>query len=75
MLASKANTLVKTFNDRLIFIGPDVWRGTSMNPEFIPDQVAYHDWQAALVHEGLRVKVGRWNVPGSPIVFLVDFTP
>jgi len=25
--------------------------------------------------EGLRIKVGRWNIPGKPVVILVDFTP
>ena len=25
--------------------------------------------------EGLRVKTGRWNIAGKPIVILIDFTP
>ncbi|WP_026473867.1 alpha-glucan family phosphorylase [Alkaliflexus imshenetskii] len=75
VLASKAYTLTQQFQDKLIFIGPDVWRGPHKNPEFIPDDKPYADWQASLAYEGIRVKVGRWNVHGSPLVFLIDFTP
>ena len=25
--------------------------------------------------DGLKIRVGRWNIPGSPITILVDFTP
>lgn len=25
--------------------------------------------------EGLKVKVGRWNIPGEPVAVLVDFNP
>ena len=75
VLASRAHTLVQQFQDKLIFIGPDVWRGPQRNPEFIPDEKAYADWQAVLQLEGIRLKVGRWKVHVSPLVFLVDFSP
>ncbi len=75
VLASKASTLVDQFQDKMIFIGPDVWRGPNKNPEFIPENKAYADWQTVLGYEGIRIKIGRWNVPGKPLVFLVDFTP
>lgn len=29
----------------------------------------------ALKKDGLKVRVGRWNIPGEPIVILVDFYP
>ncbi|TCO07954.1 alpha-glucan family phosphorylase [Natronoflexus pectinivorans] len=74
VLASKASTLVQQFHDKLIFIGPDVWRSPHKNPEFIPEEKMFADWQNVLQYEGLRVKVGRWNVPGKPLVILVDFT-
>lgn len=75
VLASKGNTLVEQFQDKMIFIGPDVWRGPNKNPEFIPEDKVYADWQTVLGYEGIRIKIGRWNVPGKPLVFLVDFTP
>ncbi len=31
--------------------------------------------RAKLQAEGLRVKTGRWNIAGKPIVILIDFTP
>ncbi|HLW08051.1 MAG TPA: hypothetical protein VKY45_10870, partial [Marinilabiliaceae bacterium] len=74
VLASKASTLVDQFQDKMIFIGPDVWRGPNKNPEFISENKAYADWQTVLGYEGIRIKIGRWNVPGKPLVFLVDFT-
>jgi phosphorylase/glycogen(starch) synthase len=74
VLASKANTLTQQFQDKMIFIGPDVWRGPHANPEFIPDNKLFADWQTVLAYEGMRIKTGRWNIPGSPIVILVDFT-
>ncbi len=74
VLASKANTLVQQYQDKLIFIGPDIWRGPQKNPEFIPDEKLYADWVEFIQHEGFRVRVGKWNVPGLPTVFLVDFS-
>jgi phosphorylase/glycogen(starch) synthase len=75
VLSSKANTLVEQFRDNVIFIGPDVWRGSHKNPEFSPDPSLFPGWQDVLLREGLRVKTGRWNVPGQPIALLVDFSP
>lgn len=75
VLSSKANTLVQQFQDKLIFVGPDVWRGPNKNPEFIPDDKLYADWVETIKYEGIRVRVGRWNVHGQPTVFLVDFSP
>ncbi|MFO8000038.1 MAG: alpha-glucan family phosphorylase [Marinilabilia sp.] len=75
VLSSKASVLVEEFRDNVIFIGPDVWRGPHKNPEFIPDDNLFPEWQMTLQREGLRVKTGRWNIKGQPIVFLVDFSP
>ena len=75
VLASKATTLIDQFKDNLIFIGPDVWRGPRKNPEFIPDPNLFSEWQEMVHRDGLRVKTGRWNIPGQPVVFLVDFSP
>ncbi|WP_010421701.1 alpha-glucan family phosphorylase [Anaerophaga thermohalophila] len=75
VLASKATTLIEQFKDNLIFIGPDVWRGPRENPEFIPDPNLFGEWQEMLHRDGLRVKIGRWSIPGQPVAFLVDFSP
>ena len=75
VLSTKAHTLQRSFKDKLIFIGPDVWTDTNA-PDFIEDDVLFADWKTyTKTTENLKVKVGRWNVPGTPPVILVDFKP
>ena len=75
VLSTKAHTLQQSFKDKLIFIGPDVWADTNA-PDFIEDDVLFADWKTyTKTTENLKVKVGRWNVPGTPPVILVDFKP
>ena len=75
VLSTKAHTLQQMFNDKLIFIGPDVW-GKTNAPDFIEDDTLFADWrQHAKTIDKLKMKVGRWNVPGTPPVILVDFKP
>lgn len=75
VLSTKAHTLQEILNDKAIFIGPDVWAD---NPivDFSEDKELFADWQehAASVNH-LQIKVGRWLVPGTPPVILVDFKP
>lgn len=74
VLSTRAKTLKEKLQDQLIFIGPDCWRD-KVNPYFSSDNALYADWQKQAAEEGLKVKVGRWNIPGEPVVILVDFTP
>lgn len=75
VLSTKARTLQQSFKDKLIFIGPDVWANTDA-PDFITDDILFADWRThTKTTENLKVKVGRWNVPGTPPVILVDFKP
>jgi phosphorylase/glycogen(starch) synthase len=74
VLSTKAKSLRDELNDRHILIGPDVWRDSEENPEFEEDINLYTDWQLKVFAEGLRVKVGRWKISGTPIAILVDFT-
>lgn len=75
VLSTKAHTLQQIFNDKLIFIGPDVWANTTA-PDFIEDHSLFTDWkQHAKSVDKLKIKIGRWNVPGTPPVILVDFKP
>lgn len=75
VLSTRANTLKKHFQDRLLFIGPDIWQGKD-NPLFIESIHLSSDWREhALEKENLIVRVGRWNIPGEPLVILVDFQP
>jgi len=75
VLSTRAATLQATYDDKLIFIGPDVWVGKE-NPFFeeIPD--LYADWKIFTEQEyELNIRIGRWNIPGKPIAVLVDFMP
>ena len=75
VISTKAPSIVKKLEDNYILIGPDVWKETRSNPEFIEDKFLYRSWCMKAESEGLKFKIGRWNISGSPIVILVDFTP
>jgi len=75
VLSSKYKSMANDLGDRYIFIGPDVWKETIDNPDFIEDKSLYRSWQASTEKEGLRIRTGRWNIPGKPVAVLVDFTP
>lgn len=72
VLSTRANTLQKIMNDRIIFIGPDCWHDKE-NIYFNEDNTIFTDWREKATEEGLKIKTGRWNVPGEPIAILVDF--
>lgn len=74
VLSTRAKTLQDKLNDRLIFIGPDCW-GENTSPYFEADSSLLENWERKAHAEGLRVKVGRWIIPGKPIAILVDFKP
>lgn len=74
VLSTRAKTLQEMMNDRVIFIGPDCW-GEKSCPYFVEESDLFQDWKTEAAQQGLNVKVGRWNIPGSPIAILVDFTP
>ena len=74
VLSTRANTLQAELTDRIIFIGPDVWREKE-SPYFIEDKTLLADWKKQTVKEGLKVRIGRWDIPGKPISVLVDFLP
>lgn len=75
VLSTRAKTLQEQFRDRIFFIGPDFWKGKE-NPLFTEYDNLCAAWKEyAASHDNLSVRVGRWNVPGEPIVILVDFQP
>ena len=74
VLSTRAKTLQDKMTDRIIFIGPDCW-GTKTNPFFTEDDRLFAKWKEyAWKEERLNMKIGRWNIPGSPISILVDFS-
>ncbi len=75
VISSKANILVQTLKDNYICIGPDVWKETHGNPEFVEDKFLFRSWREQAASDGIHIRIGRWKVPGDPVVMLVDFTP
>lgn len=72
VLSTRANTLQKEFKDRIIFIGPDCWQDKTC-PYFKEDLSLFQDWRNEAEKEGLKIRTGRWTIPGNPIAILVDF--
>ena len=72
VLSTRANTLQQEMQDKVFFIGPDVWHENAC-PYFKEDAKLLADWKKTATEEGLKVKVGRWTIPGNPIAILVDF--
>ncbi len=75
VLSTKALTAVNHFHNNYICIGPDISHESGGNCDFEESQELYRSWRETAVRSGLRIRVGRWRVAGSPIVVLVDFTP
>ena len=74
VLSTKAKTLQKRYKDNLIFIGPDLWTPDAPSPSFIEAVTPLAAWQnQAELPAGMRVRVGRWDVPGKPLAVLVTY--
>lgn len=74
VLSTKAHTLRQLYGDKVVFIGPDVWSEENPSPFFKESKTLMGPWRknAALPY-GIKVRVGRWDVPGNPIAILVKF--
>lgn len=72
VLSTRANTLQKSFKDKIIFIGPDCWHDNP-NIYFCEELTLFPEWRKQALEENLLVKIGRWNIPGNPIAILIDF--
>ena len=74
VLSSRAKTLKQKWQDKLVFIGPDLKQPTA-NVDFKEDPKLLSKWKKAASELGLNCRIGRWQVPGEPVAVLVDFTP
>lgn len=72
VLSTKAKTLQQINKDRNVFIGPDLWK-EKKSSYFIEVPSLFKDWKKIAAEEGLQVRTGRWDIPGKPIVILVDY--
>jgi len=75
VLSTRVKTVQEAFKDKVFFIGPYFWAGKE-NPLFSENENLYAAWrEPALKKVGLKVRVGRRNIPGERIVILVDCYP
>ena len=81
VLSTRAKTLQEAHPDKVIFIGPGLWKREDghytrdESPYFREEKSLFADWQREASEDGLSVRVGRWTVPGEPVAILVDFMP
>ena len=77
VLSTKAVELKKRFGDNLIFIGPDLGQNSNDEgtPLFKERPTILNRFARKNLPDGIKVRTGRWNIPGSPLVVLVDFKP
>lgn len=74
VLSTKAKTLQKLFKDKVIFIGPDIWSESNPSPFFKEMKTPLDAWKNSnRVPADVQVRTGRWDVPGRPLVVLVNF--
>ena len=73
VIATKALHMQAELGRHHILIGPDVWMHRAENPDFLEDPTLYSSWKQEAAKEDLRLRIGRWNIPGKPIAILVDF--
>lgn len=73
VIATKAPTVTNLLGDKYIVIGPDFSQDNGVS-EFEEDASLMKAWRQSLYDKGIRVRIGRWKINGSPIAILIDFT-
>jgi glycosyltransferase involved in cell wall biosynthesis len=73
VLSTRARTLQDLFKDKIIFIGPDSGSEISQ-ADFIEDKTFLKEWKEQFFEKDkIKVRTGRWNIPGKPRVILINF--
>ena len=74
VLSTKAKVLGKQLGDNLIFIGPDVWSEDNPSPFFKESDSILKEWvKNPRLPYNIKIRAGRWDIPGNPIAILVKF--
>ena len=74
VIATKAKVIKDQLEDQYVLIGPNTFTEHPDNL-FEEDERLFEDWKKHTIQQGYHVKIGRWSIPGNPIVFLIDFSP
>lgn len=74
VLSTKAKVLQEAYGNKLVFIGPDVWSEDNPSPYFIENKTLFKGFSKKVIPDfNIKVRCGKWNIPGSPQVILVKF--
>lgn len=73
VITSKMPNEYAAYGDNIIYIGPDLVKD-GINPEFIEDKSLHEEWRVVAEEQGLRLKIGHWNIAHKPTAILVDYT-
>lgn len=74
VLSTKAKVLQESYGDNLVFIGPDVWGDDNPSPFFKESKTLLKNFSKKEIPDfNIKVRCGRWKIPGSPQVILVKF--
>ncbi len=74
VISTKALSLTEQIGDRLMMIGPDIWRKNQKISSFVEDPTLLQAWRLQAASEGLDIRIGRWDISGSPITILLNFS-
>lgn len=72
VLSTRAKTMESRLNDHVFFLGPDLGEAAS-SLYFKEDTSLFSDWVKQFQKDSLRIRIGRWLVPGNPIAILIDY--
>lgn len=74
VLSSKAAELRNIFDDRLVFIGPDIHTDDQPAPDFKEYKTLLKGAASKMrLPYGISIRVGRWAIPGKPLTILVNY--
>lgn len=74
VISTKASLIQQQLGDSYILIGPDLIRQDGKTPGFTEDNSLFYRWKQQAATEGLNFKTGRWDIAGTPITILIDFS-
>lgn len=76
VLSTRAASMQRIAKDQVVFFGPDLENiyGAAPSPYFREEENLLPEWRKKAEKEGLKVRIGRWTVPGEPIAVLVNFS-
>jgi phosphorylase/glycogen(starch) synthase len=73
VVSTKARTLVHSYGDQYIAIGPWLLSNEGQEQAFEPEP-GFESFAESCRALGVPIKVGRWKIPGRPRTILVEFS-